>query len=145
MSSSATPVGEGALAPKEMTEEDIRGVISDFAQAAKNAIEAGFDGVEIHGANGYLVDQFIQNAVNKRSDSWGGSVQNRARFPVEVIKAVVGAVGAERPGDSSEPIWSALPPFQALVVGRGAAAASRPRSPRARRRRRRLRPGRQMW
>ncbi|KAL4955591.1 hypothetical protein BDW69DRAFT_116183 [Aspergillus filifer] len=96
MSSSATPVGEGGVAPKEMTEEDIRGVIGDFAQAAKNAIEAGFDGVEIHGANGYLVDQFIQNAVNKRSDSWGGSVQNRARFPVEVIKAVVDAVGAER-------------------------------------------------
>ncbi|KAL4941408.1 hypothetical protein BDV06DRAFT_181254 [Aspergillus oleicola] len=96
ISSSATPLGENGIVPKEMTQEDIRGVISDFATAAKNAIAAGFDGVEIHGANGYLVDQFIQGAVNKRSDKWGGSIENRARFPVEVIQAVVEAVGAQR-------------------------------------------------
>ncbi|RDW69024.1 alkene reductase [Aspergillus mulundensis] len=96
MSSSATPLDPNGEPPKEMSEEDIAGVIADFASAAKNAIEAGFDGVEIHGANGYLVDQFIQKAVNKRGDRWGGSVENRARFPLEVIKAVVEAIGAER-------------------------------------------------
>ncbi|KAL4926566.1 alkene reductase [Aspergillus undulatus] len=96
ISSSAVPFGEGGVVPKEMTEDDIQAVIADYATAAKNAIAAGFDGVEIHGANGYLVDQFIQRAVNKRTDAWGGSVENRARFPLSVIKAVVDAIGAER-------------------------------------------------
>jgi NADPH2 dehydrogenase len=79
-----------------MTEEEIQQSIQDYAQAAKNAIEAGFDGVEIHGANGYLVDQFFQDVSNKRTDKWGGSIENRARFGVEVTKAVVAAVGADR-------------------------------------------------
>ncbi|KAL4804771.1 hypothetical protein BDV18DRAFT_142469 [Aspergillus unguis] len=112
ISSSATPVAEGATVPKEMSEEDIQGVIGDFAQAAKNAIAAGFDGVEIHGANGYLVDQFIQKSVNKRTDKWGGSVENRARFALEVIQAVVGAVGAERTAIRFSP-WST---FQGMGV-----------------------------
>ncbi|KAL5338401.1 hypothetical protein BJX70DRAFT_388620 [Aspergillus crustosus] len=112
ISSSAVPVTPEASVPREMTEEDIRAVIADFATAAKNAIAAGFDGVEIHGANGYLVDQFIQQVVNKRTDSWGGSVENRARFPLELLKAVIDAVGAERTAIRYSP-WST---FQGMGV-----------------------------
>jgi NADPH2 dehydrogenase len=93
---SAIPAAKDGPAPRPMTEEEIQQGIRDFAQAAKNAIEAGFDGVEIHGANGYLVDQFFQDVSNQREDQWGGSVENRARFGLEVTKAVVEAVGAER-------------------------------------------------
>lgn len=97
-SSSATPIDKDSVVPEEMTAEDIKQSINDYAQAAKNAIEAGFDGVEIHGANGYLVDQFLQDVCNKRTDTYGGSVENRSRFAVEVTQAVVEAVGAERTG-----------------------------------------------
>ncbi|KAG8913487.1 hypothetical protein FRC00_002311 [Tulasnella sp. 408] len=83
--------------PEEMTREDIKRVIREFATAAKNAVEqAGFDGVEIHGANGYLVDEFIQSVSNQRTDEYGGSIENRARFPLEVIQAVAEAVGQDR-------------------------------------------------
>ncbi|RFU29498.1 hypothetical protein B7463_g6821, partial [Scytalidium lignicola] len=87
---------EGGEKPAPMTEEEIQEFIGLYAQAAKNAVEAGFDGVEIHGANGYLVDQFLQDVSNKRTDAWGGSVEKRARFGVEVAKAVVAAIGAEK-------------------------------------------------
>lgn len=97
-SSSATPMDKDSVVPEEMTVEDIKESINDYAQAAKNAIEAGFDGVEIHGANGYLVDQFLQDVCNKRTDSYGGSVENRSQFAVEVTQAVVEAVGAEKTG-----------------------------------------------
>jgi len=89
---------EGYATPQEMTTEDIKQFVADYAQAAKNAIEAGFDGVEIHGANGYLIDQFIQDKVNTRTDNYGGSVENRSRFAIEATKAVVDAIGAERTG-----------------------------------------------
>ncbi|KAI0097909.1 NADH:flavin oxidoreductase/NADH oxidase [Nemania sp. FL0031] len=95
-SSSAVGINQTTGTPEEMTEEDIWEVISNFAKAARNAIAAGFDGVELHGANGYLIDQFIQDTCNKRTDSWGGSVSNRARFAVEVTKAVVDAIGADK-------------------------------------------------
>ncbi|MGZ3782337.1 MAG: alkene reductase [Pseudobdellovibrionaceae bacterium] len=85
-------------APTEMTEADIQNAISEFAQAAKNAVEAGFDGIEIHGANGYLVDQFINVASNHRKDQWGGSIENRIRFPLAVAKACADAIGADRVG-----------------------------------------------
>ncbi|KAJ5641697.1 Aldolase-type TIM barrel [Penicillium lividum] len=97
VSSSATPFDGGAV-PHALTESEIQEWIQDYAQAAKNAIAAGFDGVEIHGANGYLIDQFTQDTCNKRTDSWGGSVENRARFALEVTKAVAEAVGADRTG-----------------------------------------------
>ncbi|KAF1837091.1 FMN-linked oxidoreductase [Decorospora gaudefroyi] len=97
-SSSPTSLGEGYAIPKEMTVEDIKQSVNDYAQAAKNALEAGFDGVEIHAANGYLVDQFLQDTCNKRTDTYGGSVENRSRFAVEVTQAVVEAVGADRTG-----------------------------------------------
>ena len=84
--------------PREMTLEDIQQTVADFAQAAKNAIAAGFDGVEIHGANGYLIQQFLSTNVNQRLDEYGGSIENRSRFLFEVIDAVSEAIGRERTG-----------------------------------------------
>jgi NADPH2 dehydrogenase len=89
---------EGGAKPTPLTEEEIKEYIGLYAQAAKNAIAAGFDGVEIHSANGYLIDQFLQDVSNNRTDAWGGSVEKRARFGIEVARAVVEAVGAERTG-----------------------------------------------
>ncbi|WP_346864401.1 alkene reductase [uncultured Draconibacterium sp.] len=84
--------------PKAMTLADIKQAIEEYKNAAVNAIKAGFDGVEIHGANGYLVDQFINTASNKRDDEYGGSIENRARFAIEVAKAVSEAIGPEKTG-----------------------------------------------
>lgn len=84
--------------PREMTAEDIQSTVGEFATAAKNAREAGFDGVELHGANGYLIDQFLNPGTNQRTDDYGGSVDNRARFAVEVAHGVSDAIGAERVG-----------------------------------------------
>ena len=84
--------------PREMTTEDIATTVADFAAAARAAVEAGADGVEIHGANGYLVHQFLSSNANVRTDGYGGSVQNRIRFAVEVATAVAEAVGPERTG-----------------------------------------------
>lgn len=99
-SSSAVPINADpkTKTPVAMSEEDIQQTIQDYVTAAKNAIAAGFDGVEIHGANGYLPDQFLQDTCNKRTDRWGGSVENRARFHLEVTKAITAAIGAERTG-----------------------------------------------
>lgn len=96
--------------PREMTDNEIKSCIADFSQAGRNAIAAGFDGVEIHGANGYLVDQFLQDTCNKRTDSWGGSIENRARFGIKVAAALVDAIGADRVGFRISP-WS---PFQGM-------------------------------
>ncbi|GMK57981.1 hypothetical protein CspeluHIS016_0500130 [Cutaneotrichosporon spelunceum] len=100
--SSSTQTYEGNEV-KGMTEAEIDRFVVHFAQAAKNAIEAGFDGVEIHGANGYLIDQFIQNVSNKRTDDYGGSVANRIRFPLRVLNAVCDAIGPERVGIRMSP------------------------------------------
>jgi N-ethylmaleimide reductase len=81
-----------------MSEADIQQAIGEYAQAAKNAIEAGFDGVELHGANGYLIDQFLNPAANQRTDGWGGAPEGLVRFAVEVAKAAVAAIGSERVG-----------------------------------------------
>lgn len=80
-----------------MTEEDIADVIAGFAQGAKNAKAVGFDGVEIHGAHGYLIDQFFWDGLNQREDKWGGSMENRSRFAIEIIKAIRKEVGADYP------------------------------------------------
>ena len=84
--------------PLEMSEADIAHSIAEYAASAKLAIAAGFDGVELHAANGYLIDQFLNTASNQRHDRWGGSVENRIRFAVEVARATVAAIGAERVG-----------------------------------------------
>ncbi|KAA8900171.1 hypothetical protein FN846DRAFT_781932 [Sphaerosporella brunnea] len=83
---------------QEMTEQDINDTIEDYIHAAKTAIAAGFDGVEVHSANGYLLDQFICDNINKRTDKYGGSVENRARLMLEVVDAVVAAIGADKVG-----------------------------------------------
>ena len=81
----------------EMTEDDIQDVIAAFADSAKRAKEVGFDGVEIHGAHGYLLDQFFWAGLNERTDKWGGSLEKRTRFAVEIIKAIRAAVGEDFP------------------------------------------------
>jgi 2,4-dienoyl-CoA reductase-like NADH-dependent reductase (Old Yellow Enzyme family) len=80
------------------TKEDIRRIVGDYATAARNAIAAGFDGVQVHGANGYLVDQFLRDSSNFRTDEYGGSIENRIRFATEVLAAVGDAIGMERVG-----------------------------------------------
>lgn len=84
--------------PEEMTEADIQQAIQEFVQASRLAIEAGFDGVELHGANGYLIDQFLNVASNHRTDHWGGNPANRVRFAVETARKVGEAIGIERVG-----------------------------------------------
>ncbi|KIF67074.1 1,2-oxophytodienoate reductase [Streptomyces sp. AcH 505] len=94
-----TPEGmKDFVVPTEMTADDIRQTVEDFATAARNAIAAGFDGVEIHGANGYLLQQFLSTNANTRTDKWGGSPRNRIRFTTEVVEAVAAAIGAHRTG-----------------------------------------------
>ncbi|PKA39515.1 alkene reductase [Rhizobium sullae] len=94
--------GDGAWAdvpvPQELTEPGIQSIIADYVNAARNAIEAGMDGVEIHAGNGYLLDQFINSASNRRTDIYGGSVENRARFLLQVVERVSAAIGAHRVG-----------------------------------------------
>ncbi|KAL4933776.1 alkene reductase [Aspergillus undulatus] len=122
---SSIPMDSSAILPRELTEREIQGIIADFAIAARNAMEAGFDGVEVHGANGYLVDQFLQDMTNHRSDRWGGSIENRARFGLEVARALVDAVGAERVGFRVSPwnTWQGMkmadpvPQFSYFVMG----------------------------
>lgn len=84
--------------PKAMTKTDIEHTISDFVQGAKNAIEAGFDGVEIHGANGYLIDEFLRSNTNNRADEYGGNQQNRIRFLIDLTHAVADAIGKDKTG-----------------------------------------------
>lgn len=84
--------------PQAMTEADIKSTIAEFVQAAKNAVAAGFDGVELHGANGYLLEQFIRPNSNTRTDRYGGSIENRARFALEVVDATIAAIGKDKVG-----------------------------------------------
>lgn len=84
------------VTPRELTADEIRATIAEFADAARGAVEAGFDGVELHGANGYLIHQFLAPGSNRRTDEWGGSVTGRIRFAVEAVRAVAEAIGPER-------------------------------------------------
>ncbi len=95
------PTGE----PRALSEAEIAATVQDYARAAANAMAAGFDGVEIHGANGYLVDQFLRDTSNRRTDGWGGPIENRVRFLREVVGAVAAEIGAERTGIRLSP-WS---------------------------------------
>lgn len=84
--------------PRALRTEEIARVIQDYVVAARNAIEAGFDGIEIHGANGYLPEQFINGALNTRTDAYGGSIENRIRFPLELVEAVAAEIGSTHTG-----------------------------------------------
>lgn len=90
--------------PRALTLDELPGIINDFRQAAANAIAAGFDGVEIHGANGYLLDQFAKDGANVRTDAYGGSIENRARLMLEVATAVTQEIGAQRTGIRISPV-----------------------------------------
>jgi len=102
-----TPGGKVAhVKPRALTTEEISSLVLTFASAAKNAIAAGFDGVEVHGANGYLIDQFLRDSSNQRTDIYGGSIENRARFLFEILTAVSAAIGSERVGLRLSPLNS---------------------------------------
>ncbi len=93
--------------PRALELSEIPGIIDSFKRASANALAAGFDGVEIHGANGYLLDQFAKDGANKRTDAYGGSIENRARLMLEVSKAVAAEAGAERTGIRISPVTTA--------------------------------------
>jgi len=90
--------------PRALDLSELPGIVNDFRQAAANAVLAGFDGVEIHGANGYLLDQFIKDSANQRTDAYGGTVENRARLLIEVVTAVADEIGAGRTGVRVSPV-----------------------------------------
>jgi N-ethylmaleimide reductase len=102
-----TPEGKLPNAvPHALSEAEISAIVQTFAQAAKNAVAAGFDGVEVHGANGYLIDQFLRDGANQRSDAYGGTMDKRSRFLFEVLTAVSEAIGSDRVGLRLSPLNS---------------------------------------
>jgi N-ethylmaleimide reductase len=102
--------------PQAMTEADIKTAIEEYAQGAKNAVAAGFDGVELHGANGYLLEQFIRPNSNLRTDRYGGTIENRARFVLEVADAVIKAIGKDKVGIRLSPygVFNDMPLYDAM-------------------------------
>lgn len=99
--------------PEAMTTADIKAAIEEHAQAAKNAVQAGFDGVELHGANGYLLEQFIRPTSNRRSDDYGGAIEGRARFVLETVEAVIRAIGKGKVGIRLSPfgVFNDMPDY----------------------------------
>lgn len=111
--------GEGMLQvtdPVEMTAEDIQNAIQEFANTAKLAVEAGFDGIEIHSANGYLPNQFLNPIANQRTDEYGGSIENRSRFLLEVTSAAIKAIGGEKVGVRLSPygVFNGMGAFEGI-------------------------------
>ena len=102
--------------PQAMTGEDITATIAEYAQAAGNAVTAGFDGIELHSANGYLLEQFIRPNTNQRTDGYGGPIENRARFVLEVVEAVIGAIGKDKVGIRLSPfgVFNDMPSYDAM-------------------------------
>ena len=102
--------------PGVMTRADIDTAIDEFAQAARNAVEAGFDGIELHGANGYLLEQFLRPDSNRRDDEYGGSVENRARFVIETVEACCAAIGREKVGIRLSPygVFNSMSPYDEM-------------------------------
>jgi N-ethylmaleimide reductase len=102
--------------PQAMTEADIKATLEEYAQAAKNAMAAGFDGIELHGANGYLLEQFIRPNSNQRTDRYGGSIENRARFVLEAADAAIKAIGKDRVGIRLSPfgVFNDMPAYPAM-------------------------------
>ncbi len=109
--------GTGAFAetsePRALTHDDIGLILEDYRSGARAAIEAGFDGVEIHAANGYLIEQFLKSSTNERTDQYGGSIENRARFLLEVVDTVTKEIGAGRTGIRLSPVTPANDIFEA--------------------------------
>ncbi|MFK0384365.1 alkene reductase [Agrobacterium sp. NPDC090273] len=109
--------GTGAFAetsePRALTHDDIGLILEDYRSGARAAIEAGFDGVEIHAANGYLIEQFLKSSTNERTDQYGGSIENRARFLLEVVDSVTKEIGAGRTGIRLSPVTPANDIFEA--------------------------------
>lgn len=108
-------------APRAMTEEDINHAVAEYARSARRAMDAGFDGVELHAANGYLIEQFLNANVNHRTDGYGGSIEGRNRFALEVVRATVAAIGADRVGIRLSPYgvfngMGAYPDVEAQVL-----------------------------
>ena len=103
--------------PQATTLADIKSTIDEFTQAAKNAVAAGFDGVELHGANGYLLEQFIRPNSNVRTDQYGGSIENRARFVLEVVDASIAAIGKDKVGIRLSPfgVFNDMPDYPAMA------------------------------
>lgn len=101
--------------PRAMTADEVESTIQEFVQAAENAIEAGCDGVEVHAANGYLLEQFLNPHSNRRDDEWGGSMVNRTRFVLEVVRRTVDAIGGDRVGIRLSPFgtFNEMPEFDA--------------------------------
>ena len=95
---------EPVSTPRALRTDEIPGIVDSYRQAALNAVAAGFDGVEVHAANGYLIDQFLRDSINDRTDAYGGSMPNRARFLLEVMRAVTGAIGGGRTGVRFSPV-----------------------------------------
>jgi len=95
---------EATSAPRALSTDEIFGIVAQYVAGAKRAMDAGFDAIEVHAANGYLIDQFLRDSSNQRDDAYGGSVENRTRFLVEVISAVTDAVGADRVGVRLSPL-----------------------------------------
>ena len=93
--------------PRALEASELPGIVDDYRRAARNAMAAGFDGVEIHGANGYLLDQFLKTGANLRTDSYGGSIENRARLMLEVVRAIAQEIGGERTGLRISPVTPA--------------------------------------
>lgn len=102
--------------PEAMTEADIKTAIGEYAQAARNAVKAGFDGIELHSANGYLLEQFIRPNSNQRRDGYGGSIENRARFVLEVAEAAINAIGKDKVGIRLSPygVFNDMPLYDAM-------------------------------
>ena len=102
--------------PQAMSEADIKGAIEEYAQAARNAVAAGFDGVELHGANGYLIEQFIRPNTNIRTDKYGGTIENRARFMCEAVAAAIAAIGKDKVGIRLSPfgVFNDMPLYAAM-------------------------------
>jgi len=102
--------------PQAMSGADIETTIAEFAQAAKNAVAAGFDGIELHGANGYLLEQFIRPNTNQRTDGYGGPIEKRARFVLEVAEATVAATGKDKVGIRLSPfgVFNDMPLYDSM-------------------------------
>lgn len=107
--------------PKAMTDADIKHALNEFVQAAKNAVAAGFDGIELHAANGYLLEQFIRPNSNTRTDNYGGSIENRARFVLEVADATIAAIGKDKVGIRLSPfgVFNDMPLYPELEADYG--------------------------